>query len=117
MADQKEPDDTISPPEMRRWLKEEIADLTKAMQLRVTEATALVTDYAAGKITPQEAKERLEKYDRRWGEALPGASASKGVTDEEILAAIDRAAAQAPGSFETRFARGSGSPIPKKTSL
>lgn len=83
--------DYLSPEEMQGWLRQEIADSAKAMELRVRQAAELATSYASGKITPQEAAKRHAEYDQRWGEALPGTNASKNRTDEEILAAIDDA--------------------------
>jgi len=104
MADHSEPEDRLSPQEMRRWLSEELTDLSKALQLRAIEATSLVTAYSAGEISAEEAEKRLHQYDRRWGEALPGTSVSKGVTDEAILAAIDKATVlQNSGSFQRRL--------------
>jgi hypothetical protein len=104
MPDQRETKDDLSPQDLRRWLSEELSDLAKAFQLRAIEASALVNEYASGEISAKEAEERLERYDRRWGEALPGASASSGLSDKEIVAAVDKAAAQQnAGIFQKRF--------------
>jgi hypothetical protein len=83
--------DFLTPDEVQKWLQQELADLAKAAELRTKEATDLAKAYAAGKISPQEAEERLWNYDQRWGEALSGTHVSKGATDEQILAAIDEA--------------------------
>jgi len=83
--------ENLSTDDVRKWLKQELADLAKAVELRTKEATDLANAYAAGKISPQEAEERLWKYDQRWGEALPGTHVFKGAKDEQILAAIDEA--------------------------
>lgn len=58
-------------------MRQEIRDLTRAVELRVNELTELVTAYSAGEITPKEADERYMAYHRRWGEALPGKSDTK----------------------------------------
>lgn len=81
----------LSPQEMREWLSQEVKDATKALELRLKEATDFVTAYALGEISAAKAAESHWKYDQRWGEALLGATAAKGATDEQILAAIDRA--------------------------
>jgi hypothetical protein len=77
----------LSPDDMRQWLRQEIADSAKALELRLKEATAFVTAYGAGKITPEEANEKQWQYLQRWGEPLPPRGAS--TSDEQILAAID----------------------------
>ena len=81
----------LTPEEAQGWLKEEIRDSAKALELRVKEATTFVAEYAAGRLTPEEANDHLVRYDQRWGEALYGASAFPGCSDEEILKAIDKA--------------------------
>jgi hypothetical protein len=84
----------MSVQEMQGWLRDEIRDSAKAHELRTKDATQLVEEYAAGKLTPEEATQRVTAYDRRWGgEALFGTAARDGVTDEQIVAEIDRARA------------------------
>lgn len=97
MADDEAPahTNTLSVQDLQGWLKEEIRDCDKAHELRVKEATEFVTAYAAGKLSPSEAMQRLLQYDRRWGEALYGATASPGISDEQILKAIDLACDEA----------------------
>jgi hypothetical protein len=81
--------DILSVDDMQGWLREEVRDSVKAHELRTKEATQFVEDYASGKITGEDAMNRLIAYDRRWGDALPGAIAAPGISDEEILRAID----------------------------
>lgn len=88
-ADKPSTTGSISPKDISAWLNQEIADLAKAVELRIKEASALATAFAAGEISSQEAEDRLWRYQRRWGEALPGMNVSAGSTDEHILAAID----------------------------
>jgi hypothetical protein len=66
-------------------------ELKKAFELRTKEATDLATRYAAGEISPEEATKRFLAFDRRWGEAMYGASAGENVSDDQILANIDEA--------------------------
>ena len=106
MADQIQPEDQLTPTDMRRWLSEEIADLMKALHLRLAEASAFVNAYAAGEISAEEAKIRLDAYNSRWGESLPGATASTGLTDQEILAAVNRAAQANVDTFQRRLGKG-----------
>jgi hypothetical protein len=80
----------LSPAEMHQWLEQEISDSAKALELRMKEAASLVTAYFSGEISAQQAAERHWNYQKRWGEALPGTSAIAGLTDQEILATIDR---------------------------
>jgi hypothetical protein len=84
-------DDIKSREDLQQWLIDEVRDSTKALDLRLREATQLVADYSAGKISPEEATERFHRFDQRWGEALVGATASAGVSDEAILQRIDDA--------------------------
>lgn len=108
MAEQKPSpgEDVLTPQEMRAWLKDEVRDAAKAFELRVKDATELVTSYALGEISPERMNERLLAYDLRWGEALFGASAD--VSDLEILNRIDAARKEAldastPGHTEKYF--------------
>jgi hypothetical protein len=93
MPEQKPPEgnDHLTVQETQSWLRQELSDLAKAMELRTRQAQALVNDYGAGKITPQAAEQLLSDYTRRWGEALPGTHASPSATDEMLLASIDEA--------------------------
>ncbi len=97
----EEQPDYLSAEDMRIWLGQEIKDAAKAFELRLREATEFATAYALGKLTPKEADERHSRYYHRWGEALPGISASETVTDADILAAIDRASEAAAGAYRT----------------
>jgi hypothetical protein len=81
--------------------RSEISDASKALELRIREATGFVTAYTFGKLNPKEADERHARFYHRWGESLPGISVSEGMTDADILAAIDRAAESAEGSYQT----------------
>jgi hypothetical protein len=81
--------DYPSPKEMQGWLDREIADITKAMDLRLKDATRFVTAYARGEISADEAAARAYEYSERWGDALPGVARSQGMSDEEILKRID----------------------------
>jgi hypothetical protein len=89
--DRRGDEEFMSPKEMAGWLREEIRDSQKAWELRVKDATAFVNAYAAGELSAKEANEKMLAYDRRWGEALFGASAGAGITDEAILKTIDAA--------------------------
>lgn len=84
-----EEEEYLSAKDMRSWAEQEKPDLAKAAELRLRELNAFVTAYENGKLTPEEATERMFRYDHRWGEALRGASAGGGISDEEILAKID----------------------------
>ena len=92
MKDKKitEESDYPTPQGMQGWLEREIADIMKATELRIKDATKFVNAYARGEITADEAAKRNYQYSERWGEALPGILRSKGLSDEEILKRIDQ---------------------------
>jgi hypothetical protein len=89
MVRPKEEQDYPTPGDLQDWLRQEVMDTAKAAELRLNEATSLVTDYAKGKITAKEATTRWHSYNRRWGDAIPGVS-SEGKTDAEIYREMDR---------------------------
>lgn len=103
---------TLSVKDMQGWLRDEIRDSAKAHELRVKDATAFVTEYTEGKLTPEQAMDRLVEHDRRWGEALPGATASPGLSDEAIVQQIDKARDELSdrSSFRTSITGKSGGP-------
>jgi hypothetical protein len=102
-------DGFLAPSEFRGWLTQEIADSAKAHELRIKEATEFVNQYESGLISAEEANERLKRYDRRWGEALFGASAMGGISDDGIINAIDESRetqSQSPaGTHSAKFIR------------
>ena len=91
MSDEQGESKYLSVKDMQWWLGQEIRDLDKLRELRVREATAIVDAYAQGKLTPEEASDRMTSYEDRWGDALLGAHTGPNVTDEAILARIDAA--------------------------
>lgn len=88
MVKRNEERDYPSPSDLLDWLKQEVMDVSKAAELRVNEATDLVTAYAKGKIEAKEATARWHAYCSRWGDAIPGVF-SEGKTDKEILREMD----------------------------
>jgi hypothetical protein len=91
----------LSPDDMRVWLEQEIRDATKALDLRLREATTLVTAYCSGELTPAEADERYGCYFHRWGEAIPGVFVSDRHTDDQIVNAIDQAIEATNGPYRS----------------
>ena len=79
------------PKGMQGWLESEIADIQKAAELRIREATRFVNDYSRGEISKEGAEERHYGYSQRWGDVIPGVERTQGLTDEEILARLDEA--------------------------
>ena len=75
--------------ELIEWLKQEVFDITKAAQLRVSDATDFVTARLSNRISPEEVEERYRKYQARWREPIPGALTYEGITDRQILAQLD----------------------------
>lgn len=109
-----ESDSYLTPNEMRRWAEQELKDVAKAVELRSREIHSLVEDYAAGRISPEQADERKDRYAHRWGEALCGCSAAESMTDEQILAKIDSTRrpfetwAQTAAKYKQLFGRNPG---------
>lgn len=91
MVKLNEKNDYPSPSDLLDWLKLEVMNVSKATELRLNEATNLVTAYAKGKIKPEEATRRWHSYNRTWGDAIPGVFSSEGKTDKEILREMDEA--------------------------
>jgi hypothetical protein len=101
--------------EMQEWLGNEIRHLAKAMELRMTEATDFVHQYAAGVLSPERANRCLRSYHYRWGDSpIPGlpnsiaahpANVCKGMTDDEInvVRAQLETAAAAYGTLRLSF--------------
>jgi hypothetical protein len=85
MAKQK--DDTYpTREEMREWLHDEIQLVMKVADLQVRDAVDLATAYIAGRITTEEASDRMYRYDCRWGESkLIAALSGDKMSDEDIL--------------------------------
>ena len=97
--------DFLTPKEIQQWADREIADATKALELRKNEVTEIARAYTAGEITPEKADELHSRYSQRWGESLPGTSVGDGRSDEQILADIDKAAGRAitPRELNERY--------------
>jgi hypothetical protein len=98
--------------EMQAWLTEEIRDVLKECDLRLRDATGFAIGYITGDLTVQQAHERLNRYEERWGDPLAGVYASSHKSDESILSAIDkrRARQKALSHVELLAQRGSHGP-------
>jgi hypothetical protein len=84
-------EDFLTPKDIQQWAAREIADATKALELRKKEVTEIARAYTAGEITPEKADELHARYNHRWGESLPGTTVGDGLrTDEQLLAEIDK---------------------------
>jgi hypothetical protein len=88
MAD---PDDTtMTREDMRLWLKDEVRLVTKCAELQLKEANDFVTQYLAGKLSPNEAMEKMLRYEERWGEPkLAVAMPREEIPDGEIIKRLD----------------------------
>ena len=78
--------------EMLGWLKRETFAVSKEAELRIRDATSIVTDYASGQISQKEANDRRFLYSERWGQPLGGMYNPDRMTDDEILEERDRIA-------------------------
>ena len=107
-SDQEDsPEDYLSPQDIRGWAEQEIKNAQRALALRIKELTDLSSAYSSGKLTAEQADQAHSHYYHRWGEALPGATASDSITDEEIMAQVDKASGQflGPRQVEERYRR------------
>lgn len=77
--------DLLTPDELLDTLRREVIAINRAAEMRVRELTVLVTDYARGRIPPEEANERFSRYSGRWGDPIYGVSLVEGKTDAQIL--------------------------------
>lgn len=77
--------DHLKPEDLKRWLRQEVRDLTRVMEVRIVEATDFVAAYASGEITADEAMNRLSRYASRWGDAIPGIHVDELTTNDEIV--------------------------------
>jgi hypothetical protein len=76
--------------ELLEWLGLEVEDVSKAAQLRLQEATKVVSDCAKGEIDLEQAARRLDAYNDRWRDVFHrGVRHVRGMTDEEIYKALD----------------------------
>jgi hypothetical protein len=81
--------DHLSSDEMLDWLRHEVLAVTKEAELRIRDVTTMVTEYARGTMTAEEANKRFLDYGSRWGDALNGVSSPEGRTDDQILREMD----------------------------
>jgi len=79
------------PKDMQGWLEREIADIHKASELRIREATRFVNEYARGETSKDQAEKRHHEYSQRWGDVIPGVMRTEGMSDEEILRGLNQA--------------------------
>jgi hypothetical protein len=93
--------DFLSAKKMEGWLRREIADAERALELRTRDAKDFVAAYSRGELSPEEAANRAHGYSVRWGDPLPGVPRSQGMTDEEILRRIDEARAKQRSRYKT----------------
>ena len=97
-----EPDETLTVQDFRNVLDEEVTALSKASELRIREFAGFVTAYAAGELTPAQAMDKLFRYKEVWGEAFPGVPSVQGLTDEDLLARVEKSAGKYTTREETR---------------
>lgn len=83
------PNEFLSPQEMQDWLRQELKDLAKSVELRTTQAASFVIEYAMGKLTAEEADNHLQDYRNHWPEPLPGSNVGVEMTDSEIMQRIE----------------------------
>ena len=98
------------PKGLQKWLHDEIAEVMKASELRIKEATGFVNAYALGEITREQAEQKCYEYSERWGEALNGVWSIRGQSDEQILDKIKATQEERRERTRTEFAKGRGSP-------
>jgi hypothetical protein len=95
-------EDYLSAKDMRQWAEREMGNARRAFELRTKELRDLATSYSAGQITPERADELHSRYHHRWGEALPGVTAAESMSDEDVLATVDKSLTPFVGPKESR---------------
>jgi hypothetical protein len=81
--------------ELLEWYGHEVTDVNRAAQLRIQEATELVTACLNSEITLEEAGNRAVAVHTRWSDAFPGGIEQvRGMTDEEIYKAMEKKTAK-----------------------
>lgn len=95
-------ENNLTPKDLRQWLQQEVRDVMKASELRIKDATDLVTAYAVGEISQAEAMRRFGHYNRRWREPILGVMTDEGMTNSEILEKRDAAAKEPKTWAENR---------------
>ena len=75
--------------EMLDTLRRETIAINRGAEMRTRELTVLVTDYARGRITPEETQKRYFEHSKRWGDPTYGISSFEGRTDSQILQEMD----------------------------
>jgi hypothetical protein len=94
-----ETDETLSVSEMYKLFEKEVRTVTRAADLRIRDFAHFTTDYAAGKITPEQAMDQYFRHEDKWGDALPGVVRPvQNLSDNEIIEAMEKAA----GPYTTR---------------
>jgi hypothetical protein len=79
----------FSPQEMRRWLEIEIKQIELASRRRIEEASTIVNDYEAGRLTRTEANRRLEDHEAQWGEVAEDLAIASEIHDEAVNTVYD----------------------------
>jgi len=83
-------EEPLSKADLIGWLEQEIKDTAKAFELRTKQAKELIDAISRNQLTVEDGMQGVMAYERRWREALPGASVAPGLTDEQILTKIDK---------------------------
>jgi hypothetical protein len=66
----------LSQADLQAWLTRETAAAKVEFDLRVKEATDLVSQFVSGQISQEEANDRYWRYQQRWGEPLTSTDAN-----------------------------------------
>jgi hypothetical protein len=76
--------------ELIEWYTYEVEDITRAAQLRIKDATALLSACANREISLEEAAHRIfSEYDERWRDIFPdGVNRTRDMSNEEIYKAM-----------------------------
>jgi hypothetical protein len=87
---------------------DELHGLRKSVELRTKDATDFVTAYERGELTEEQMTARLDRYQSRWKDSpVRGVNVTEKMTDEEILAHLDKRRATAVERSSQSGRRGS----------
>jgi hypothetical protein len=97
--------DLLTPDEMLDVLRSEVIAISRGAHMQIAGLTAIVTDYARGKISAEEANERYHEHTRPWTDPLYGISTFEGRSDRAILEEMERVKREVLDSDTERRAR------------
>ena len=96
-SDEPPESDLLTPDEMLETLRREVIAISRAAEIQIREFTIIVTDYARGKLSAEEANERYFQTHKRWADPMYGLSSFEDRTDTQLFKEMAEARREAHG--------------------